>query len=143
MAGGSAYLGGSLVYHHQIGVDHTAIIEPPEEFTPVLAELNLLEGQPTKVMADDVPVVLVRSRGQIYALVETCAHLGGPLAEGTLQDEGIVCPWHGSRFALADGRVLDGPATFPQPCFETRVREGQDSQLWLDAITNGFYVREI
>ena len=53
-----------------------------------------------------------------------CAHLGGPLAEGTVRDDSLECPWHGSRFALEDGRVLDGPATQPQPCFETRVRDG-------------------
>jgi hypothetical protein len=35
------------------------------------------------------------------------------------------CAERGSRFDLHDGKVLDGPATFPQPRFETRVREGQ------------------
>ena len=61
---------------------------------------------------------------RLYAMGEACSHLGGPLAEGRVEGEAIVCPWHGSRFALEDGRVLDGPATMPQPCFETRVREG-------------------
>ena len=69
-------------------------------------------------------VVLVRRAARVYALGERCSHLGGPLAEGEVRDEAIVCPWHGSRFALEDGRVLDGPATMPQPCFETRVRDG-------------------
>jgi nitrite reductase/ring-hydroxylating ferredoxin subunit len=69
-------------------------------------------------------VVLVRRRGRIHALGERCAHFGGPLADGEVRDDAIVCPWHGSRFSLEDGRVLDGPATMPQPCFETRVRDG-------------------
>ncbi|MGH8064460.1 MAG: Rieske (2Fe-2S) protein [Candidatus Entotheonellia bacterium] len=47
-----------------------------------------------------------------------------PLAEGKLEDCSVICPWHGSRFALDSGRVLEGPATFPQPCFETRVQDG-------------------
>jgi nitrite reductase/ring-hydroxylating ferredoxin subunit len=59
------------------------------------------------------------------ALAETCSHLGGPLAEGQLEGNSVRCPWHGSRFALKDGSVLDGPATHPQPCFETRIRNGQ------------------
>jgi len=48
------------------------------------------------------------------AMVETCAHMGGPPAEGTLIDGTVRCPWRGSRYALEDGRALDGPSAFPQ-----------------------------
>jgi nitrite reductase/ring-hydroxylating ferredoxin subunit len=47
------------------------------------------------------------------------------LSEGTLKDGSVVCPWHGSEFALDDGRVLNGPATEPQPCFAVREQAGQ------------------
>jgi Rieske Fe-S protein len=36
-----------------------------------------------------------------------------------------VCPWHASRFALEDGRIINGPAVHPQPCLETRIRNGK------------------
>jgi nitrite reductase/ring-hydroxylating ferredoxin subunit/uncharacterized membrane protein len=119
----AAYLGGRLVYRHRIGVDH-AQREGPEGFTRVLLEAELGEGQVRRADVDGVRVVLVRRHGRIHALGELCSHLGGPLAEGEVREDSVVCPWHGSRFALQDGRVLDGPATMPQPCFETRVRDG-------------------
>jgi nitrite reductase/ring-hydroxylating ferredoxin subunit/uncharacterized membrane protein len=125
IAGAAAYLGGHLVYEDRIGVDHTAGQTAPAEFTPVLAEADLLESKPRRAEAPGMPVVLVRHGGQIYALADMCAHLGGPLSEGTLQDGSIICPWHNSRFTLAEGRTLDGPSAFPQPTLETRVRAGQ------------------
>ena len=108
-----------------IGVNHALARLPPAEFTPVLADAELREGEARRVQAGDARVLLVREGGEVRALAETCAHLGGPLAEGTIEDGSVVCPWHGSRFELATGRVLDGPATMPQPCFAVRVREGQ------------------
>jgi nitrite reductase/ring-hydroxylating ferredoxin subunit/uncharacterized membrane protein len=119
----AAYLGGRLVYHHRIGVDH-AERQALEDFRRALPEAELREGEPRRVEVGGVRVVLVRRQGRTYALGEVCAHLGGPLAEGAVQEASLACPWHGSRFALEDGRVLDGPATTPQPCFETRVRDG-------------------
>jgi len=119
----SAYLGGRLVYREQIGVDH-AQRQEPQGFRRTVREADLHEGERVRAEVDGVRIVLVKRGGRIYALGERCSHLGGPLAEGQVQDESIVCPWHGSRFALEDGRVLDGPATMPQPCFETRVRDG-------------------
>jgi nitrite reductase/ring-hydroxylating ferredoxin subunit/uncharacterized membrane protein len=119
----SAYLGGRLVYRERIGVDH-AQRDEPEGFLRAVRESELRENQPVRAEVNGLRVVLIRRRGHVYALGERCSHLGGPLAEGQVRDDGIVCPWHGSRFALEDGRVLDGPATMPQPCFETRVREG-------------------
>jgi nitrite reductase/ring-hydroxylating ferredoxin subunit len=35
----------------------------------------------------------------------------------------IVCPWHGSTFALDDGSVVQGPATAPQPTFDVQLRD--------------------
>jgi nitrite reductase/ring-hydroxylating ferredoxin subunit/uncharacterized membrane protein len=121
----AAYLGGHLVYGEQIGVDHTAAQEMPKGFVAVLADSELNEGQMKKAEAEGVPVLLVRRGGEICAIAHTCSHQGGPLSEGKLEGDVVQCPWHGSRFSIKDGSVVDGPATFPQPCFETRVCEGQ------------------
>jgi nitrite reductase/ring-hydroxylating ferredoxin subunit/uncharacterized membrane protein len=120
----AARLGGKMVYEHRVGVDRTAGQTLPAGFVSVLAESELGEAQPKRVEHDGVPILLVRRGTRIFALAETCSHFSGPLSEGTLVGDGIQCPWHGSRFALEDGRVLDGPAVHPQPCFETRVRDG-------------------
>jgi nitrite reductase/ring-hydroxylating ferredoxin subunit/uncharacterized membrane protein len=124
----AARLGGDLVYRQKIGVDHTAAERLPEQFTPVLPETDLREDEPIRAENGGVPVLLVRPGSQIYALAETCSHLGGPLSEGKLEANIIIiiqCPWHGSRFSIPDGHVIDGPAVHPQPCLETRVRNGQ------------------
>jgi nitrite reductase/ring-hydroxylating ferredoxin subunit/uncharacterized membrane protein len=123
----SAYLGGHLTYGEQIGVDHTATSDQdqPKKYVDVLAASKLAENKPTKVTADGVDIVLVKQGDDIYALRETCTHLGGPLSEGKLEGDSIRCPWHGSRFCLKDGRVLDGPAVFPERVFDVRVREGR------------------
>jgi nitrite reductase/ring-hydroxylating ferredoxin subunit len=56
-----------------------------------------------------------------------CACVCAPrrsVSEGTSKDGSVVCPWHGSEFALDDGRVLNGPATHNQPCLVVRERDG-------------------
>jgi nitrite reductase/ring-hydroxylating ferredoxin subunit/uncharacterized membrane protein len=121
----AGYLGGDLAYNLRIGVNHAPGQTPPDQFTAVMPDRALAEGTAHAVDVGDLRMMLVRQQGQIYALARECAHLGGPLEEGTLADGCVTCPWHSSRFALDDGRVVDGPATFPQPHFETRVRDGQ------------------
>jgi len=121
---GAAYLGGHLVYRKRIGIDHAPRPEW-DDFLAALPERELTESIPRRVDVRGVAVVLVRRAGRVYALAETCAHLGGPLSEGQVDDAGIRCPWHGSRFALEDGRILEGPSTYTQPCFEVRIRGGQ------------------
>jgi len=125
IAGGSAYLGGSLVSRHKIGTDHSDNRLEPRTFTAVIAERELPEGKPVAVETAGTTVMLVRKDGKVRALSEMCSHLGGPLSEGWLYRNSIVCPWHGSRFDLDDGRVLAGPATAPVPCLQARVRAGQ------------------
>ena len=42
--------------------------------------------------------------GRVYALDNICPHKGARLSEGAIEGECVVCPAHGLRFALADGR---------------------------------------
>jgi nitrite reductase/ring-hydroxylating ferredoxin subunit/uncharacterized membrane protein len=124
IAVGAAYLGGDLVYDQRIGVTH-ADTQFPEEFTPILASAALADNSMVCARAGSADVLLVRQHGRVCALAHSCAHLGGPLSEGTLKDRSVVCPWHGSEFSLEDGRVLNGPATQNQPCLVVRERDGQ------------------
>ncbi len=128
----SAYLGGDLVYRLKIGVDHAPEDEEiaAEEYTAVMPADRLPENQPYQAMLKKIPLVLLRRGDRIYALPATCAHLGGPLPEGKLEESPdghpvIVCPWHSSRFDMETGAVLDGPSAYPMPCFDARIRGGQ------------------
>ncbi len=125
VTGFTGWLGGHLVYRDKVGVDHSAVIDPPRDFTAVLAEADLSEGQMRRVEHNGFRVLLAKKDGRLHAIGETCSHLGGPLSEGKLDGDCVVCPWHGSVFSLKDGSVADGPATHPQPCFDARVRDGQ------------------
>jgi nitrite reductase/ring-hydroxylating ferredoxin subunit/uncharacterized membrane protein len=127
IAGASAYLGGHLVFAEQIGVDHTATADAdkPEDFVRVMAVADLPENKPTRVVADGVAIVLVKRGERIFALTDTCPHMGGPLSEGPLVDGAIRCPWHRSEFALEDGSIENGPSAFPARCFQVRIQDGQ------------------
>lgn len=119
------YLGGHLGYARAVNVNRTAWHQGPEEWTSVLADAELPDGQPRRVDSDGLPVLLYRQAGRLYALDSVCSHLGGPLQDGSINDSTITCPWHGSTFRLTDGRVTRGPASAPQPTFDVRVEDGQ------------------
>lgn len=125
----SAKLGGEMVYTHRVGVDRTSGQTFPEDFVAVLPESQLesqLENdKPTRAEYNGIPILLVRRGSRVFALAETCSHFGAPLSEGTLTGDSIVCPWHSSRFDLATGHVINGPAVHPQTCLEARIQNGQ------------------
>jgi nitrite reductase/ring-hydroxylating ferredoxin subunit/uncharacterized membrane protein len=121
----AAHLGGKMVYEHRVGVDRTSGHVFPKEFTAVMPETALPESKPTRADYHGTPILLVRRGERIFALAETCSHFSGPLSEGKLVGDSIECPYHASRFALDDGRVINGPAVHPQPCLEARIKDGQ------------------
>ena len=126
VASGAAYLGGHLTLGEQVGVDHTATanLGEPSDFTRVARLDDLEDGKPTRAEAKGVAILLVRRGARVFAITETCAHLGGPLSEGTLKGDVIQCPWHASEFSIEDGHVVNGPATFPARCFDVRITDG-------------------
>jgi nitrite reductase/ring-hydroxylating ferredoxin subunit/uncharacterized membrane protein len=122
-AGG--YLGGHLSYVQAVGVEKKRFAGGPSSWTPVLGSADLTEGAPRVVRAGDTEVLLVREGDRLHALWAKCTHECGPLAEGRFADGNVTCPWHGSTFRLADGKVVRGPAAASQPVYETRVVDGK------------------
>ena len=120
-----AYLGGHLSFAKGVNVNHTFLEHGPQDWTTVLAEAELSEGELRRVSAGEVSVLLARDDGQIHALANTCSHAGGPLDEGELADGCVICPWHASTFRLTDGHIVRGPASIPQPAYQTRIRDGK------------------
>jgi len=117
-----AAIGGDLVYLIGTHVNRHAWRGAGAKWVAVdLGGLpDIPEGGPTKLKAGINDLVVVRNGDQILALHAQCAHAGGPLAEGELVKDQIQCPWHGSRFHLANGHVARGPAMYSQPAYELR-----------------------
>lgn len=139
VSGIGGFLGGHLSYRQGAGVNRNEDL--PEEVPSGWHALGQLEdfpaGRPRRAQLGSTPVLVLRREATdgsgtnddgVSVLADTCSHLGGPLHEGHLQDQGgqlcVVCPWHGSAFSVDSGEVMRGPATAPQPVFRTRVRNG-------------------
>jgi nitrite reductase/ring-hydroxylating ferredoxin subunit/uncharacterized membrane protein len=84
---------------------------------------DIPQGGPTKLRAGINDLAVIREGDRILAVHAQCAHAGGPLAEGALVGDAIECPWHGSRFRLANGHVVRGPAMYDQPAYDVRPAE--------------------
>jgi nitrite reductase/ring-hydroxylating ferredoxin subunit/uncharacterized membrane protein len=119
-------LGGDISYRQAGGVNHAEaiphLVEPGWHALMPLASLE--DGQASRAMLGEVPLLVVRDGSEVHVLADRCAHMSGPLSDGEIAGGCVTCPWHGSVFRLADGGVVHGPATAPQPAFAARAREG-------------------
>jgi len=123
---GSAWLGGHLSFGRGVGVNQTAFEALPSGWHPATSLEALPEGKPTRADVDGTGILLYRHDGEIDAIADRCSHRGCPLHKGTINDDhSVTCPCHMSTFRLSDGAILRGPASAPQPSYQTRVRDGR------------------
>lgn len=121
----SAWLGGMLVYKEKVGVDHRDDFKGPGNWKPILDAADLHQRRPTRAEFEGKPVLLYRQGQTVSAIGATCSHAGGPLDEGKVSNGCVTCPWHDSVFNVTTGEVVHGPATYPQPMFDARLRGGK------------------
>jgi nitrite reductase/ring-hydroxylating ferredoxin subunit/hemoglobin-like flavoprotein len=84
------------------------------EFSPS----KLQTGQMTRVMLGKTAIAVYNVGGSYYATEDACTHVGGPLSEGKLDGDTVICPWHASCFDVTNGQVLQGPAKKPLRCYQ-------------------------
>ena len=94
-------------------------------FVRACALSEVAEKTPVRVVVDGVPVSVVRSDGEVYAIYDVCSHANVSLSEGDVDDHTIECWLHGSRFDLVTGRPTGLPATQPVPVYPVKI-DGDD-----------------
>jgi nitrite reductase/ring-hydroxylating ferredoxin subunit len=117
------FLGGHMAFTRRAGVDAEVPVLESYGWQTACEVSELADGKPVGAVIDGVQIAIVRDAGRTYAMAARCTHAGGPLQDGTLTGGCIECPWHGSRFDLATGKVRRGPATADETTYETRVRD--------------------
>jgi nitrite reductase/ring-hydroxylating ferredoxin subunit len=127
----STYLGRHLAFPLGAGTSHAESVThlAPLGWHDLCRIYDLPDGRLARRQLGYLSLAVVRQGSDVLALADRCAHLGGPLHQGTLtssagDDPCVSCPWHGSTFRLTDGAVVHGPATARQPAFDTRIVEG-------------------
>ena len=82
---------------------------------------ELSESSSKLVEINGTKIALVRAQEKYYALANDCTHVGGPMCEGPVIGEQIICPWHGATFNFKTGHVTAGPARGDLTCYAVRV----------------------
>jgi len=101
-----------------------------ERFQRVASLGELEEDTPKRVELDGVPVALVRTEGEVFAINDICSHANVSLSEGEVEDCQIECWLHGSSFDLRSGKPSGLPATRPVPVYPVKIEgDGPDAAV--------------
>ncbi|HYT10500.1 MAG TPA: non-heme iron oxygenase ferredoxin subunit [Mycobacteriales bacterium] len=106
---------------------------------PACPLADVPEEGAVRVEIGDVPICLVRTEGDVYAIHDVCSHAEVPLSEGEVEGTTVECWLHGSRFDLRSGKPTGLPATRPVPVYETRV-DGDAVYVHLDGKAVGVHL---
>jgi nitrite reductase/ring-hydroxylating ferredoxin subunit len=116
-----AWLGGTLTFRNQIGVDHRYagagkwkeeyIKSKPGEKVIVAKSDELQANQMKLVHINNKRIVIGKTETKYVAFDDFCTHRGGSLAGGSMICATVQCPWHGSQFDVSTGDPKAGPAT--------------------------------
>jgi 3-phenylpropionate/trans-cinnamate dioxygenase ferredoxin component len=98
------------------------------EFVTVVNPDDIPEGELAAFVVNGTRIAVTNVGGAHYAFGDTCTHLHCSLAEGEMEGRTVICPCHGSQFAVATGAVLRGPARDPVASYPVRL-EGNALQV--------------
>ncbi|WP_369139396.1 Rieske 2Fe-2S domain-containing protein [Modestobacter versicolor] len=135
LATASASIGGHMSYAQSSGANHSVV--DARQLTTDWIDLgpldDLPEGRPTlrtgAGQGTEIGLAVVRRGARVDAFVNACAHVGGPLSDGRVEEvrgaECLVCPWHESAFDLDDGQPRRGPTASAQEKLEVKYEAGR------------------
>lgn len=99
-------------------------------FVKVAQVDELAPGQAKRIDLAGRSLAVFNVDGRYHALDDACNHRGGPLSEGQVEGDAVVCPWHGAKFSIATGELLGPPGRGAMRSYPTRVN-GRDVEVEL------------
>ncbi len=95
------------------------------EYIPIAGVADLPPGERLFVQIDDQPIVVFNLAGGLFAIGDVCSHDDGPVGDGNVEGDVVICPRHGARFDIHTGKAVGLPAVVDIPAYPVRVVDGQ------------------
>jgi 3-phenylpropionate/trans-cinnamate dioxygenase ferredoxin subunit len=84
---------------------------------------DIPDGERLFFELDGCPIVLYSVNGEYLATGDLCSHDQGPIGDGEIEGDVVICPRHGARFDLHTGKALTLPAVADIPVYPVRIQE--------------------
>jgi 3-phenylpropionate/trans-cinnamate dioxygenase ferredoxin subunit len=94
------------------------------EYVEIAPADQLSEGDRLFVELGGKSIVLFNLAGKLFAIGDVCSHDNGPVGDGEIEENEIICPRHGARFDIRTGKATSLPALIDIPAYPIRVVEG-------------------
>jgi nitrite reductase/ring-hydroxylating ferredoxin subunit len=78
-------------------------------FVEIVNINELASGKMKMVKVEKNEILIANVNGKYYAIANRCSHKKGDLSKGSLDDNIVTCPVHGSRFDVRTGKAVEGP----------------------------------
>ncbi len=87
-----------------------------------VCDIKTLAGTQKKAFViQNTPILIIHVDNTYYAIKNQCTHENFPLAEGEIENDQIICPFHGAKFCFKTGEVTAPPAFENLETFALRV----------------------
>ena len=94
----------------------------------VAEKKDLPAGSAIAVEVNGKEIALFNVDDKYYAIDNACTHVGGSLAEGSVDGNEVTCPLHGATFDITSGKVTGEPAEDDVKGYNVIV-EGEDIKI--------------
>ena len=102
------------------------LLDPDElEFVALADDKELPPGERLFATIDDIQMIVLNIAGKLIAIGDVCSHDGNVLDDAPIEGREVVCPRHGARFDIHNGKAVSLPAVVDIPAYPVRVRENQ------------------
>ena len=105
--------------------NYTALDESKAEYFEIAPASELPNGERLFVDLGDKPIVIFNIAGHYFSIGDVCTHDDGPLGDGTIEGNNVVCPRHGAEFDIRTGQAVQMPAVVDIPAYPVKVVDGK------------------
>jgi 3-phenylpropionate/trans-cinnamate dioxygenase ferredoxin component len=94
------------------------------EFIEIVSVDQVPSGERLFIELGGKSIVLFNLAGKLFAIGDVCSHDNGPVGDGEIDENEIICPRHGARFDIRTGKAVSLPALVDIPAYPVRITEG-------------------
>jgi len=102
-----------------------ATLDPTQvEYFDIAPMDQVPNGERLFIEVENRQIVIFNMAGKLFAIGDVCTHDNGPVGDGEIEGDEIICPRHGGRFDIRTGKATSLPAVVDIPSYPVRVVDG-------------------